>query len=142
MIDLTPDVKSEISSLQWLTVPQLKEQYGELLADGMKCERVELLRAVIAYRLQERFYGMRLRNDTRKVLQKAVAGDKLVKKAEDSAVPKKTLIRNWKGTDYKVILHGDSRVEYNGKMYRSLTAVAKAITGSHWNGPVFFGVKK
>ena len=36
----------------------------------------------------------------------------------------------------------DSLVEYEGKKYKSLTAVAKAITGTHWNGPAFFGIKK
>lgn len=51
-------------------------------------------------------------------------------------------VRNWRGKDYEVIVYADDKVEYEGKRYKSLTAVAKAITGTHWNGLVFFGVKK
>ena len=52
-----------------------------------------------------------------------------------------TLVRRWRGKDYYVKVLDDG-YEYDGVIYRSLSAVAKAITGSHWNGPLFFGVTK
>lgn len=142
MIEPTPDLRSEISSLQWLTEAQIKAQYASLLVDAQACKSLELLRAVVAYRLQERFYSIRLSDATRKVLEGSVAGNKILKVPEESRTSKRRIVRNWKGRDYEVVVGSDGRVEYEGKMYKSLTAVAKVITGSHWNGPVFFGVKK
>ena len=51
------------------------------------------------------------------------------------------LVREWNGRDYEVIVvYGG--FEYEGRRYRSLTAIATAITGTHWNGRAFFGLKK
>lgn len=142
MLEPTPELKSEISSLQWLNEEQLKKQYAELVPDAQTCVRDDLLRALIAYRLQERFYGIKLSEASKKILAKSIEGNKLIPSPDEARRPvKRKLVRNWKGVDYEVTIHTDGRVEYEGKMYRSLTAVAKAITGSHWNGPVFFGVK-
>jgi len=56
-------------------------------------------------------------------------------------LPGTTLSRKYKGTTHlvKVLPKG---FEYNGQHYRSLSAIAKEITGSHWNGFVFFGLTK
>lgn len=51
------------------------------------------------------------------------------------------LIREFKGEKYEVSVL-DNGYEYNGKIYRSLSAIANLITGTRWNGKVFFGVKK
>ena len=42
---------------------------------------------------------------------------------------------------YEAVVRDDGRYEYDGEIYSSLSAVAKAITGTHWNGRLFFGVK-
>ena len=77
------------------------------------------------------------------MLDKAVEGDKILHApADDLRSSRKKLTRNWKGKDYEVFVVDDTTVEFEGKKYKSLTAVAKAITGTHWNGPAFFGVKK
>ena len=143
MIEVTQELRGEISGLQWLDANQLKERYADLLSDGMRCERVEFLRSVIAYRLQERFYGTRVSEATMRLIQHAVEGELFTKAPADKKKESVTqLTRNWHGVDYKVTVYSDDKVEYDGKMYKSLTAVAKAITGTHWNGPIFFGVKK
>ena len=51
------------------------------------------------------------------------------------------LCRDWKGKTYEVVVREDGTFEYNGEIYRSLTSVAGVITGTHWNGKKFFGVK-
>jgi hypothetical protein len=51
-------------------------------------------------------------------------------------------VREWKGKKYDVIEISDSCYELEGKQYKSLSAVARAITGTRWNGKIFFGVKK
>jgi hypothetical protein len=51
------------------------------------------------------------------------------------------LVREWNGHAYEVtVVHGG--FEYEGRRYRSLTAITQAITGTHWNGRAFFGLKK
>ena len=47
--------------------------------------------------------------------------------------------RTWKGREVQTVAV-DGGYEYEGAVYRSLSAVAKAVTGSHWNGRLFFGL--
>jgi len=64
-----------------------------------------------------------------------------------SAVPPKEdasstkIVREWHGREYEVIVRGE-KYEYNGKLYRSLSGVARAITNTNWNGNEFFGIRK
>ena len=51
------------------------------------------------------------------------------------------LIREWNGGRYEVTVVHDG-FEFQGKTYRSLTAITKTITGTHWNGPAFFGLRR
>jgi hypothetical protein len=51
------------------------------------------------------------------------------------------LIRVWQGETYQVTVLADGYL-YADKKWRSLSAIAKAITGTSWSGPVFFGLKK
>lgn len=52
------------------------------------------------------------------------------------------LVREWKGVTHEVIVRDDGVVEYGKGLYRSLSAVARKITGTNWNGRIFFGLKK
>ncbi len=56
-------------------------------------------------------------------------------------MPGTTLIREWDRHEYRVTVLPDGLYELNGQRYRSLSAAARAITGTHWSGPAFFGVK-
>ena len=50
-------------------------------------------------------------------------------------------MREWRGVTYTVLVHANG-FEWNGRRYRSLTIVAREITGAHWSGPRFFGLRK
>jgi len=54
--------------------------------------------------------------------------------------PGSKLIRTWRGRTHEVVVRGPRAFEHRGITYRSLTEVARAITGSHWSGPRFFGL--
>ncbi len=56
-------------------------------------------------------------------------------------MPGTTLIREWDRHEYRVTVTSDGLYELDGKRYKSLSAAAKAITGTHWSGPAFFGLK-
>ena len=51
------------------------------------------------------------------------------------------LFREYKGVKHEVIAEGD-KYKYQGKLYNSLSKIAREITGTQWNGKLFFGVKK
>jgi hypothetical protein len=93
----------------------------------------------IAYALQARaFGGLPL------AIQRQLAGitnGKPVQAASPKIKPGTRLLREWHGTTHEVMAT-DKGYVWNGKTYRSLTAIARTITGTQWNGPAFFGLKK
>jgi hypothetical protein len=56
-------------------------------------------------------------------------------------MPGATLVREFDGKEYRVEVLADGRYEYNRQIYGSLSAIARTITGTHWSGPAFFGLK-
>jgi len=96
----------------------------------------------IAYRMQEQALGG-LKPATCRFLEKA-AQDNASRQRILPIISFKSgtrLLREWHGVTYEVIIMEDG-VQCNGKRYRSLSAVARAITGARWSGPLFFGLKK
>jgi hypothetical protein len=63
------------------------------------------------------------------------------KKKRAAKVAGTRLIRIWKGKEYSVSVSPQGKYLYDGHAYKSLSAVARAITGTRWNGKLFFGVK-
>ena len=55
--------------------------------------------------------------------------------------PGTQLVREWGGTSHHVLVEEKGRCSYKGQSFASLSAVARHITGAHWSGPRFFGVK-
>ena len=56
--------------------------------------------------------------------------------------PGMRLVREWQGTLHVVTIEADNAVRWNGKAWNSLSEVARAITGTRWSGPAFFGLKQ
>lgn len=104
----------------------------------------QLIVRAIAYKMQEKTYGG-LKPATKKFLAKIVEDLKAGKEqpsAPSPAVikPGTRLLREWHGKTYEVEVIADG-VLFNGKRYRSLSEVARVITGVKWSGPLFFGLK-
>ncbi|MGH9207622.1 MAG: DUF2924 domain-containing protein [Acidimicrobiales bacterium] len=102
-----------------------------------------LLVRAIAYRLQEKALGG-LKPATRRLLARAAkdlaAGRPVAPIRPSSLKPGTRLVRVWQGTTHEVTILEDG-VLFRGKRHRSLSEVARAITGSRWSGPRFFGLK-
>lgn len=101
------------------------------------------LESRIAYKLQERAFGG-LPHSTRRKLEKIGQTGEVPnhKRRNDAQIaPGATLIREYNGLTHRVTVLEDGRFEYQGKPYKSLSAIARAITGAVWSGPVFFGLK-
>lgn len=101
----------------------------------------ELLRLGIGYKLQEQRLGAVSRS-TRSLLKQVtarVASVESSKPLSRKPTPGTRLVRDWHGVGHTVVVLDDG-FEYDGKHWKSLSAIAKAITSAHWNGPRFFGL--
>lgn len=103
----------------------------------------DLLRRGIAWKLQSRVHGD-LSNGVGRSLdltaERLRRGEELTARTLSLRAGSR-LVREWRGTTHHVIVLNDG-FEHEGRRYSSLTQIASAITGVHWSGPVFFGVKK
>ncbi|HET9645613.1 MAG TPA: DUF2924 domain-containing protein [Burkholderiaceae bacterium] len=101
----------------------------------------ELLRLGIGYQLQELKHGG-ISWGTRTLLRQVAARAR--ENGDKKPMPRKLtlgtrLVRDWHGVGHTVIVLANG-FEYDGQHWKTLTAVARAITGTHWNGPRFFGL--
>jgi hypothetical protein len=97
----------------------------------------------IAYRLQEKAFAG-IKPSTDRLLERVADGGwaaarEHTRKRRPSAGT--VLIREWRGVSHRVTVF-DKDVVYRGRHYKSLSEVARAITGSRWSGPLFFGLKQ
>lgn len=112
-----------------------------LAGDPPSGRAIDLLRHEIAWRLQASRYG-ELDTATKRVLRKrgATAVNAKTSDVPDSvAAVGTTLAREWRGETHVVKVTADGYF-YEGRLHRSLTAIAKHVTGGHWSGPRFFGL--
>ena len=104
------------------------------------------IRKRIAYRLQEIYLGGL--NDRDLATLEAIADKDPLANLEQNGTRKvinregTRFKRVWKGVEHEVLAIGDGTFEFNGRKYKSLSAIAREITGTRWNGKLFFGVKK
>jgi hypothetical protein len=134
---------AEIASLSKLGTDELRECWKAICgkAPSREIGRSFLTRA-IAYYLRERVFGG-LKPSTCRLLARNVeegAPGTLSNRPSRMAQTGTILIREWKGNTHRVTMLDDG-VSFNGKRYRSLSDVARKITGSRWSGPRFFGLR-
>jgi hypothetical protein len=135
---------AEIDALQSETTRQLRLRWKALYGSEPppRASRDLLMRAV-AYRLQERMLGG-LSASTRRLLERiadnAAARRPTRLRPQRKLHPGAILLRSWSGVQHQVMVL-QSGVQFRGKQYRSLSEVARVITGSRWSGPLFFGLK-
>lgn len=103
----------------------------------------DLLLLGLAYKIQERALGGLSKSILRKLSKKsdkAEGGQRPSSAPRIELKPGTRLVREWNGKTHTVLVLADG-VEWRGQRYRSLSKVAREITGAHWSGPRFFGLK-
>ena len=138
-------VLARLVALKTTPTPQLKEQWRQLFEGEPPAFNRRYLESRLAYRIQELAYGG-LKPETVRRLEKL--GEELdggrvdVRKrpANDRPVSGTRLIRDYQGVEHCVTVR-DNDFEFQGRPYKSLSAIARAITGTQWNGLTFFGLK-
>ena len=138
-------VLARIAALKTMAMPDLKRKWRELFDSEPPPYNRRFLESRLAYRVQELAYGG-LKPETverlRALGEQLDGGNILVRKlkAETRPITGTQLIREWKGVEHRITVRDDD-FEYRGQPFKSLSAVARAITGTRWNGLVFFGLK-
>lgn len=136
------ELAREIRGLRSLDAAVLREKWAELFGvePSPRLGRLLMVRA-IAYRLQERAFGG-LKPSVQRLLDRVREGrtetglDHIPQRRPSVGT---VLMREWRGVSHRVTVL-DNEVVYHDRRYKSLSEVARAITGSRWSGPRFFGL--
>jgi DUF2924 family protein len=137
-------ISEQIVVLQQLGLAGLRAEWRRLFRTQPPSLSRDLVMRAIAYRLQEVTHGGLAKATVRKLgsLAAALEADGEIGLVSGPQIkPGARLVREWRGRTHTVTVT-DEGFDYNGRHYPSLTKVARAITGAHWSGPRFFGLKK
>jgi hypothetical protein len=159
--EVSMDLQHQIEALGAMTNPQLRGRYAEVFGEPSRSNNRRWLTRRIAWRLQARAEGTLSERARRRAEELARDEDlrvrppadmgvsagadlrtvsgRLVPRDDRVPIPGTVLTRVFKGVEHRVLVLGEG-FEHRGAVYRSLSAVAFAISGSHWNGFLFFGL--
>ena len=139
------DLTGAIDDLPSVSCDVLISRYRELYrSEPPKQISRDLLVRAISFRLQEKAYGGQsaaLKRRLRSMAEELRQTGTIEAKGVPSIKPGTRLIREWQGAVHEVTVAEDGFV-YRDQRYRSLSHIARDITGTRWSGPAFFGLKK
>jgi len=142
---MSDSVLAQLAALPGKSTAELKQLWRELYDREPPSFNRDYLIKRLAYRIQELAYGgLSARAEAK--LDRLIAEEDLRVKGKrpmrkgDRPIAGTRLIREWKGVEHAVTVLVNG-YEYQGRPYRSLSAIARAITGTRWNGPLFFGIR-
>ena len=147
-----PGVLRQLAELEQLSVVELTDRWRALIGTEPRRNNRRFLIKRLAYRIQELAYGGLTAQDRERMERLLDAegyddqGFAVTKKKQRPAnkdgkfLPGTLLVREWSGERHEVRVL-ERGFEYRGLPYRSLSAVARLITGTQWSGPAFFGLR-
>jgi len=142
MRDQSAQIADQLESLQLMDLIALRDEWRKLKgADPPRLSRDLMLRAV-AYALQVEAFGELPAGTIKKLgssSDEAVGIGPVAKPSQRDLSPGARLVREWHGRTHSVEVLRQGFL-FEGKVYRSLSEIARRITGSHWSGPRFFGL--
>ena len=137
-------MKTRITQIENMQYHQLCVMFAELFNGAVCPTNTRTLKNRLIYKIQEMHLGGISQSDMQLLLE--ISGQTNAKFKTGSKAAQTTsmihYIREWKGKKYDVTQISEKCYELDGVQYKSLSAVARAITGTRWNGKLFFGVKK
>jgi len=139
-------VLMRLSALKAMTVRELKAEWENLFGKAAPNNSHAYLLQRVSYRVQELAYGG-LAKPVKAILD-ALADEVEGKKVRKSAIsdPRNPvigtrLVREWDGVEHVITVLKDG-FDWQGRRYKSLSAIARDITGTQWNGYRFFGLRE
>jgi hypothetical protein len=139
-------IPARLAALKTIPTADLKTQWRDLFHSEPPPFNRRYLESRLAYRIQELAYGG-LKPETIRRLERMGedldGGDRKkrgIRADGDRPITGTRLLREWQGVEQIVTVTADG-FEWQGRPYKSLSAIARAITGTRWNGWTFFGLK-
>jgi hypothetical protein len=149
------DVPTQLAALECMSVPELAEKYRELYGEPTGSRNKDYLRKRLAWRIQELAEGGLPERALAKIVE---LGDELperwrmrqaalhptppAQKRDPRLPPPGTvLVRLFQGVEHRVTVR-EQGFEYQGELYKTLSSIARRITGTAWNGFLFFNLQK
>jgi hypothetical protein len=130
-------LEQKLEALATMSSAQLREKWLALKPGPVPRISPSLLRLALGYELQVQALGGLSRASQQRMAQLTAA-----KTVTQPARPGTRLVREWNGTAHIVMVGEDGVIRWNGADWNSLSEVARAITGTRWSGPAFFGLRK
>ncbi len=139
---IAPSVLSQIVSLAKCDMEELRERWRTLFGSEPPAYGRELLRRRLAYRIQENAFGglSEARRQQLRAIDATARQAKPQRNKEGIPLMGAVLVREYEGERHEVTVLHDG-FEYRGKKWASLSVIARHITGTRWNGPMFFGLR-
>jgi plastocyanin len=138
-------LEAEIGRLPDLGLFELRNRWKALFGHpAPKSLRRTFLARAVAYQMQVEAYGgvsAATKRQLREIAKAVRNGDANAIPGSSRIKPGTQMIRQWQNTTHTVTALAEG-FEWNGRTYKSLSAVANAITGTNWNGFAFFGIKR
>lgn len=156
------NIAREVAALRRMTVRELRARYTEVFGEATRSGNKDWLWKRIAWRIQANAEGDLSERARRRAEELANDADLRVRRPAappapspasmtttatvafagptGALMPGTVLTRSYKGRTIAVTVL-ERGFEFEGEVHRSLSAVAKAVTGSHWSGNLFFGLK-
>jgi hypothetical protein len=136
---------ARVAALKTTPTSELKKQWRDLFETEPPPYNRRFLESRLAYRIQELAYGGLRRQTIERLeaLGEQLDGGNITLRRirmDDKPIAGARLIREWQGVEHTVTVLAEG-YEWQGRPYQSLSAVARAITGTRWNGWTFFGLK-
>ena len=137
--------REALARLPELALSELRQQWRALYkSEASPHLSRELLLRAVAYRMQEvALGGLRpeRQRQLRQIAQQFNQTGEITRRARTELKSGTRLVREWRGRTYEVLVLDDG-FSWQGTRYRSLSALARKITGTAWSGPLFFGLKQ
>ena len=129
------DLDTHLASLESMSRAELRAVWSQQLRSTPPNVSAGLLRLALAHHLQSKVMGGVTKAIERK-LQEIAGGS-----AAERVTAGTRFIREWRGKVQVVTMTEDGRYRWQDKEWTSLSVIARAITGTQWSGPAFFGTK-
>jgi hypothetical protein len=129
-------LQDELAALATMSSAQLRDKWLKVTNERVPKVSPSLLRLALAYELQAKALGGLSRTTQQRLAQLGAA-----KTRTSLAKPGMRLVREWNEKTHIVVIGESGTIVWNDREWRSLSEVARAITGTRWSGPAFFGLK-
>ena len=143
---MTDTIITRLAALKDTPTADLRTLWGKLFDTDPPRQNRRFLESRLAYRIQELEYGglKPATIERLEALGRELSGGKASQRrirVDQHPISGTRLIREYQGVEHCATVL-DEGFEYQGRPYKSLSAIARAITGTRWNGWVFFGLRK